>query len=189
MVTINPNLNENNGSLSYDNIDYYSLSLIADRIIFLNSIWGINYQPPSPISNISLIRPFLDYITDIISPSIISIGKPLIGYDWTLPFTPGSSFARALSLNSVITLAYDQRVVIQLDEESQTPYFNYISSQVGALENHIVWFIDARSINALDDVIAEYNLVGTGLWNLTSFNQQLFSIINARFIITKFSFK
>jgi spore germination protein len=52
-------------------------------------------------------------------------------------------------------------------------------------ENHIVWFTDARSIKALDEVVIEYDLVGTGLWQLTSYNQQLFSITNAVFNIIK----
>ena len=180
MITISPNYLSDNIHL-----DYHSLSLLVDRIIFLQNIWGMNKQPPAPISNISLIRPFIEDVTSQVSSKYISLGKPLIGYDWKLPYTPNATVANIMSLNSCIALAYDQRAVIQLDEESQTPYFNYIRSTVGAPEKHIVWFIDARSIKALDDIIIDYDLSSTGLWYLTSYNQQLYSIINALFNIIK----
>lgn len=167
-----------------ENLDYHSISLLVDKIIFLQDIWRMKKQPPAPISNITLIRPFIENVISKVSPKYISIGKPLLGYDWKLPFIPGST-ANFMSLNSTIILAYDQRAVIQFDEVSQTPFFNYNASTVGAIENHIVWFLDARSISAIDDIVIDYDLAGTGLWNITSYNQQLFSIINAVFNIIK----
>jgi len=145
----------------------------------------LNKQPPSPISNLTLIRPFIEQVTNIVSPEVISLGMPLIGFDWELPFIPNRTIARTLTLNSILALAYEQRAVIQFDEVSQAPYFEYIRSTVGAPENHIVWFNDARSIKALNDVVIDYDLTGTGLWHLTSLNQQLFSILNATFNIIK----
>ena len=168
----------------YENLDYNSISLLVDWIIFLQNIWIIKNQPPAPISNISLIRPFIEHVTSIVSAKYISLGKPQLGYDWETPFKPNQT-AYFMSYNSTLTLAYDQRAVIQFDEVSQTPYFEYNRSTVGALENHIVWFIDARSIKALNDVIIDYDLVGTGLWNLSNYNQQVFSIINGAFDIIK----
>lgn len=181
MVTINPDYNP-----PYKNLDYESISLLVDRIIFLQNVWDINKQPPSPISNISLIRPFIEHVTSTVPSKYISLGKPIVGYDWELPFVPNETLAKLMSINSTITLAYDQSAVIELDEESQTPHYDYTRSTVGAPENHIVWFIDARSISALDDVLIDYNLIGTGLWHLTSYNQQLYSMINALFNIIKF---
>ena len=174
-------------SSAYENIDYNSISLLVDRIIFLQDIWGKKIHPPSPVSNISLIRPFIENVVSLVSSHNISLGKPLMGLDWALPFTPGSSDVNILSLDSAITLAYEQRVTIQLDEESQTPYYTYHKTNLKNPERHIVWFIDARSIRALDQVIIDNNLVGTGLWNIASYSQQLFSTINANFIIIKLS--
>lgn len=185
VITINPDSNTISDTAHFENIDYSTLSSIADRIIFLKSNWGSINEPPSPVSNISLIRPLIDFITTKIPPEIILIGKPLIGYDWELPYVPGVSKVNSISLISAITLAYDQGAVIQFDEESQTPYFYYVRSRVGAPESHIVWFIDARSIKALNDVIIEYDLVGSGIWNISSYYQQMWSIVNATFNIVK----
>ena len=43
-----------------------------------------------------------------------------------------------------------------------SPYFEY--SLNGA--EHVVWFEDARSINAKLRTISQYNLTGAGYWNL-----------------------
>lgn len=186
MLTIKPDLKESNDTTDFENIDYFSFSLITDGIIFLKSVWGLIDEPPLPVSDISLIRPYIDYVTTKIPPQIISIGNPLIGYDWEIPFSSGVSKINSMSLISTITLAYEQGAVIQFDEESQTPYFNYVKSIVGAPENHIVWFIDARSIKVLNDVIVDYDLMGSGIWNITNYYQQMWSIINATFDIIKF---
>ena len=186
MITLSMDYSKNTGdSYAYEKIDYHSISLLVDRMIFMQNIWGMREQPPAPVSNISEIKSFIASVTGKVSPEYISIGKPLIGYDWMVPFHPASSVARSMSLNSTLVLAYDQGAIIHLDEESQTPYFNYIRTNNGAPENHIVWFIDARSIRAIDDVIIDYDLIGTGLWNISSYNQLVFSIINATFNIIK----
>lgn len=166
------------------NLNYNSISLFVDRIIFLENIWIKRIQPPAPVSNISLIRPFIENIISNVSPELISFGEPLIGIDWIIPHKPGST-ANLMSLNSVINLAYEQKAVIQFDEVSQTPYVYYDKTSEGGNEQHIVWFIDARRIKASDDVILDYDLVATNFWNLRSYYQPIFSIIAATFNIIK----
>ncbi len=178
---------EKDDSSAYENIDYYSISLVVDRIIFLQEIWGKKANPPAPVSYILQIRSFIEHVTGLVSPHNLSMGKPLMGLDWALPFTPNFSDINILSLNSAITLAYEHRAIIQLDEASQTPFYTYNKTNSGTSEPHIVWFIDVRSMRALDDMIIDYDLAGTGLWNIASYNQQLFSMINASFDIIKFS--
>lgn len=142
-------------------------------------------EPPSPVSNILLLREFINFVTTKVSHDMISVGKPIIGYDWELPYAPGISKVNSMTLSSAIALAYDQGVMIQFDEDSQTPYFYYVSSNRGIPQNHIVWFIDTRSIKALDKLIIDYDLIGSGIWNITSFYQQMWSAINATFYIVK----
>mgnify|MGYP001319004345 CR=1 FL=1 len=179
MITITPDY------AIHENLDYYSMSLLADSIIFLESTWNKQKEPPAPISNVSLINTFIDDVLTKISPKYISLGIPLVGLDWIVPFTEDSR-ASLISLNSALILAYEHRSVIILDEESQTPYYEYTRYIGETIENHKVWFVDANSFNALNDVIIEHNLAGTGLWNIASYNQQLFSMINGTFNITKF---
>lgn len=179
MVTINPNFSAG------VSIDYKSISLLVDRIILLENLWPKLKQPPGPISNISLIRPYIENVTSEVSSNFFSIGKPLIAINWITTYDPNSK-TFIMSLNSAIELAYDENSEIQLDEVSQTPYFYYNGPIERINEEHVVWFIDARSIKAANDVILDYDLLGTGLWNLRSYYQQLFSIIAATFNIVKF---
>lgn len=164
--------------------DFYSISLLVDRIIFLQNIWLKQHLPPAPISNISLIKPFIDNVLKDVSSEYLSLGKPLIGYDWIIPFKNDSP-ANLMSLNSTILMANEKDAIIQFDEESQTPFFEYTQPFLGTSNNHKVWFIDARSIKALDNIVIEHDLIGTGIWSITSYNQQLFSMTNATFNIVK----
>lgn len=184
-ITINPNIKYVDNEITFEQIDYSNISQMVDGIIFLQYEWGVNYNPPSPVSSISLLRNFINYVVGTTSPDSIIIGMPLIGYDWELPYIPNSSFAHSLTIDSAIALAGDVGVPIQFDETSQTPFFQYYTSFVGAPIEHIVWFIDARSINALDELIIEYDLSGSGVWNIMIYNQQLWTIINSRFEIIK----
>ena len=182
---MNPKVEYQDDTVTYKKIDYNSFSQHVDKIIFLQELWGTNTNPPGPISSYYLVNSFINSITKEISQNTVSIGIPLIAYNWTLPHVPGTTMALSLSLDSALIIAYEQRSVIQFDELSQSPYFLYVSSLVGYPVTHIVWFIDVRSIMALNDIISEYNLNGSGIWNIMSYNQVLWSTINARFNIIK----
>lgn len=184
VLSISSDYSKRSNSEAFTNIDFKSIGLLVDRIIFIQDFWVRKMQPPSPVSNISLIRPLIEHVNS--QTNDISIGKPLVAFDWELPYSPGLSEINTLSLNSAITLAYEQRATIQLDEESQTPFYTYNRASARTVVGHIVWFIDARSIRALDDVIMDNNLTSTGLWYIAAYNQQLFSSINANYSIIKF---
>lgn len=185
VATVNPNIEIESDIIHFEKLDYNSVNQLVDHIVFIHYVWGLNKHPPEPVSSIYSIRAFLDYVKQYMSNSNTSLGKPLIGYDWILPYIPGKSVANAMTLASTLTLAHENNVVIEFDDASQTPYFRYSTLNAGVTTNHIVWFIDARSINSLDDLIIEYDLAGSGIWNINSFDQQLWSIINARFNIQR----
>jgi spore germination protein len=128
---------------------------------------------------------FLDYIKQFIPLDKVIIGMATIGYDWELPFSAGISSVNSLTLNRAINLALEVDAAIQFDEISQTPYYRYIFGSNGNQIAHIVWFIDARSINSLLDLVSKYALNGTGVWNITIFNPQLWLLINSQYIIEK----
>lgn len=62
-ITISPEY-----SITYENLDYNRISTLVDRILFLQNVWDMKKQPPSPISNISVIRPFIEHVTKTVSP-------------------------------------------------------------------------------------------------------------------------
>lgn len=54
-------------------------------------------------------------------------------------------------------------------------------------ENHlnILYGLDARSIKAIDNLIIDYGIRGSGIWNLMIYYQQMWTIIISRFNIVK----
>lgn len=180
-ITINPNTRFEENQLTFDRIDYSTLNDMAENITFLQFIWGTNYGPPLPVNSVERLKPFLEYITTIMPSDKISIGNSVISYDWPLPYVPGVTYANSLSINSALRLALEEGTVIQFDEPSQSPYFNYSSNST----QHIVWTVDARSIQALVNLVREYKLEGAGFWNLMIYAAQLWLVIDSQFDIVK----
>ena len=179
-LTINYNIN-----LINDNIDYSQFSRYVDSLTFLQMKWGKNEEPPGPVNNINTIKAFMNQILTYLSPENISVGISIIGYDWQLPYIPQETSIIALRPFYAYQLAFDKNSVIQFDEDSQTPYFTYFEYDYNFPSEHIVWFIDARSIDALLQYIKEHRIQGSGIWNIMVFNPQLWLVLNCQFDIIK----
>lgn len=171
--------------ITFEKIDYSELGQEADIITILNYIWGYNYGPPAPLASIQTAREFLEYIISQISPDKIDVGIPVLGYDWPLPYVIGVTRAKSLSINDVLILASQFGAIIQFDETSQTPYFEYVEDQAAISIKHIVWFIDARIVDALVKLIPEYGLHGKGVWNIMHYYAQMWLVINSQYEIEK----
>lgn len=187
-VTINPSLTDLKNETIFQHVDYSLLNQLAHNIIFMDYQWATNTNPPSPISSINNINVFINYVLGYIPPGKVIVGMATIGYDWELPFFAGFSNVYPLTIDRAIDLARDEGVAIQFDNISQTPFFIYSIQTYGGQIEHIVWFVDARSINALLDLVTEYNLLGTGIWNLTIYNTQLWLVIYSQYEIEKILF-
>ena len=118
-------------------------------------------------------------------PSKLTIGMPLLGYDWELPYNIGISRAFSLSLNAVSALVRLVDSTIQFDELSQTPFFTYNTNNGIASGEHVVWFVDARSFDAVMNIITDIGLVGSGLWNIMRYVPQLWLVINNQYDIER----
>lgn len=184
-LTINPNIRYENNEIVFEQLDYETIGQLVNGITFFQYAWASTPGPPAPVSSINFIQTFIDYVVTLIPPEKISIGKPLIGYDWELPYVPGSTIANSLTINSAINLANNTNTSIQFNDTSQTPYFYYQYFYGEWPINHIVWFLDARSIKALDLLIAQYNLSGSGIWNIMVYYQQMWTMLNSQFDIIK----
>lgn len=180
-LTVNPNISDEGGEVYFERVDYSILNELAQNIIFMNYQWATNINPPGPISSVNNLDVFLDYINNYIPPDKSIVGIPTIGYDWELPYLPGLSSVYSLSYQRAVSLAAENNVAIQFDEKSQTPYYLYYDGGV----QHIVWFIDSRSVNASLDLVKKYSLDGFGIWNITIYNPQLWVIINSQYDIVK----
>jgi spore germination protein len=90
-----------------------------------------------------------------------------------------------MNLNSVIDLARDAGATILFDEISQTPFFEYSETLGETSIQHIVWFIDARTIDSVVKLGLHYNVTGSGIWNIMTYYPQMWLVINSQYEIEK----
>jgi len=168
--------------LLYEAHDYAAHGEINDFVVLMTYEWGYSAGPPLPVSPINDVEKVLTYALTEIPAEKILMGQNLYGYDWTLPFVQGESFARAISPQQAIRIARENNAAIQFDETAQAPFFNYYDDQG---REHIVWFEDARSIQAKFDLIKRLGLRGIAYWKLGLAFPQNWLLLNDNFIINK----
>lgn len=178
-VTINPRINYSMNDISFEKVDYSLLSQMAKELMFLTYNWGVALSPPVP-NSVYMSKDFLNYVATQIPSEKINIGLSVIGYDWKLPYEPDTSKATALTFDRALALANDVNAVIQYDEEHQAAYFEY--EDLSGFQ-HIVWFKDARSIDALVKLVLGYKFHGIGIWNIMQYFSQMWLVINTQYEI------
>ncbi|NHN29609.1 glycoside hydrolase family 18 protein [Paenibacillus agricola] len=162
--------------------DYRAHGEIADFVVIMTYEWGYSGGPAMPVSPIGPVRQVLEYALTEIPASKIMMGQNLYGYDWTLPYVAGGTYAKALSPQQAIDLARKQQVAIQYDYVAQAPHFTYWDDSG---KTHIVWFEDARSIQAKFDLLKELNLRGISYWKLGLSFPQNWLLIEDNFNVVK----
>lgn len=180
-VAVAPKYRDNQMGILYEAHDYQAIGEIADRVIIMTYEWGYVYGEPMAISPLSEVEAVISYAVTRIPANKILMGMPNYAYDWTLPWTQGN-VATTLTNTRALELALDTGSTIQFDEKAQAPYFNYTDSS-GI--NHVVWFDDARSINARLQLVNKYGLAGVSYWTINNFYPINWNILNSTFTIKK----
>lgn len=165
----------------YEGHDYPAHGEISDFVVIMSYEWGYSGGPAMAVSPIDQVRRVMDYAVSAIPSNKILMGQNLYGYDWTLPFVPGT-VAEAVSPQEAIQRAARYNVPIQYDEKAQAPHFNYTAADG---KRHEVWFEDARSIQAKFNLIKELNLRGMSYWKLGLSFPQNWLLIVENFNVTK----
>ncbi len=180
-VAVAPKYSSNQQGLLYEAHDYQAIGAIVDRVIIMTYEWGYIYGPPMAVSPYSEVRRVIEYAVTVIPPEKILMGMPNYAYDWTLPFVQGS-VATTLTINGALNLAIEKGSQIMFDEKSQTPYFNYTDNNGN---RHIVWFENARSIQAKLSLVNEFNLGGVSYWTINNFWNVGYLVLKSMFNINK----
>ncbi|WP_110114893.1 glycoside hydrolase family 18 protein [Bacillus sp. CGMCC 1.16541] len=181
-VALAPKTSRDQKGKWYEAHDYKGIGEIANFVVPMTYEWGYSGGPPMAVSPIDQVRKVLEYAVSEIPPSKIIMGQNLYGYDWTLPFKPGGEFAKAISAQRAIEIAYKYNAAIQYDQKAQAPYFRYIDEQG---KTHEVWFEDARSIQAKFNLLKELGLRGMAYWKLGLPFPQNWLLIEDNFNVTK----
>lgn len=184
-ISITPRMLVSSTEISFEQLDYTELGRLADYLQIISYGWGSLAAPPSPSSPVYLTRMLLQSAVTMIPSEKIFSEISVIGYDWQSPYVLGISRANALTTDAAIELALETNSIIMFEENSQTPYFEYTVEISGRSYRHIVWFKDARSIDALIKLVPEYELQGSAIWNIMSYFAQMWLVINSQYNINK----
>lgn len=179
-TTIAPSTFEIETGIVYHGIDYTSLGEIANGTILLSYQWGYSYGLPISVLPFITIEKLMDYAVAQIPTDKITMGIPVIGYVWELPYIEGVTRANSISHNNAIELAGEMGVSIQYDEHSQTSYFHYINMQ-----EHVVLFKDARGIDGFLKLADRHNIFGIGIWNVMCSFARMWLVVNSQYDIIK----
>jgi len=179
IVALAPKTFARQPGLLYEGHDYALLGNTADQVLLMTYEWGYTYGPPMAVAPIRNVRQVVEYALTEMPPEKIWLGIPNYGYDWLLPFQPGSR-ADSISNQEAILLAARYNAAIRFDEQAQSPWFRYIDEDG---REHEVWFEDARSIRSKLALIPEYGLYGAGYWNLMRPFPQNWLVLNALYHI------
>lgn len=166
----------------YEAHDYKAVGQAVDFVVIMTYEWGYSGGPPLPVSPIIPVEKVLNYAISEIPPEKILMGQNLYGYDWKLPYVAGKEFAMALSPQAAIELAKKYNQEIKYNYSSQAPYINYWD--MNKIE-HIVWFEDARSIQAKINLAKKLGIRGISYWRIGFPFPQNWLLVGANFDVIK----
>ena len=135
------------------------------------------------VAPINEVRKVINYAVSVIPSKKIMMGIPLYGYDWTLPYVPHSEFAEAIGNQEAIDRAASYGAVIRYDAKAQSPHYEYIDK---GGKRHVVWFEDARSVEAKYKLVNSYKLRGVSFWSLSKTFPQNWAVLEDMFQIKKY---
>ncbi len=182
MAALAPKTSAEQPGLLYEAHDYERIGNIVDLVLLMTYEWGYLFGPPMATAPVNMVRQVLDYGVTTIDPNKILMGIPNYAYDWSLPFIQGESMAEALSNIESIERAESYNVSIEFDEQAQAPFYYYTDAEGIA---HVVWFDDARSMDAKFRLVNEFNLTGVGYWQIMNFFPQSWIIAYTLYNIVK----
>ncbi|WP_077616323.1 LysM peptidoglycan-binding domain-containing protein [Caenibacillus caldisaponilyticus] len=164
----------------YEAHDYQYHGQVMDFVILMTYEWGWSGGPPMPVSPITQVRRVVDYARSVIPARKILMSIPLYGYDWMLPYEPGGEFARALTYRQAVDLAWRYHARIEFDDREKAAYFRYTDENG---KQHIVYFNDLQTMEAMFALVRNSGLRGMSFWNLAFRFPQVWPLITDRFAV------
>lgn len=164
----------------YDDLEYAKIGQVVDGVVLICYEWGNSIGIPSGVAHYNTIEYMLENMTKLIPGNKVFIGEPSIGFVWKLPYEEGVTKGLAVPYNTAVDIAYEYGSEIKFDNTSKTAYYQYIS-----VDEYMVRFRDARSIEACMELIPNLGLKGNGIWNVMMFFPQMWLVINSTYEIDK----
>jgi Predicted glycosyl hydrolase len=181
-TAVAPKLSAEQTGTLYEAHDYPAHGRIVDFVILMTYEWGWSGGPPLAVAPLNEVVKVLNYALSVMPPEKIVMGMPLYGYDWTLPYVQGGAWAPTVSPQEAVRRAARFGATIEYDETAQSPHYTYYDDQG---REHVVWYEDARSVQAKFDVVKNFGLRGVSYWVLGVPFPQNWYVLSENFTIKK----
>jgi spore germination protein len=180
-TAVAPKTSAEQKGLLYEAHDYPVHGALTDHVILMTYEWGYTFGPPLAVAPINEVRKVLNYAVTAIPRQKIFMGMANYGYDWVIPYVPGSR-ATVVSNVAAVDLARREGAAIKYDQRAQAPFFNYFDDN---RKEHVVWFDDARSIEAKMRLLNQYNLGGASYWTIGRYFPQNWLVLSSLYDVRK----
>jgi spore germination protein len=182
-VTLAPRERININEITIDKADLTEIGQMAYGINLLGYDFGITFNEPNLQTTTYIRNEFIEYAKTLIPEEKIYIGLSSIAYDWPLPFEACVTKANSMSTNAALELASVTGATILYDDLAEAAYFEYYENRRGVPILHLVWFIDARSVDARAKQVIDNDFRGLSIWNIMFYYAQMWLIINSQYEI------
>ena len=164
----------------YEETYFSDIGEAVDTAILFSYQWATGFIPNALQTSYLFMKGYLDVVSSQMPPEKIYLGISRIAYDFELPYVEGETLATALTDPAALSLANQYNSEIYYDEDTKFSYFLYNLSGV----DHFVWFRDARQVNAILELVEQYDLGGVAIWNIMNYFRLWFTL-NTQYEIVK----
>lgn len=164
-----------------NNNPYFSqIGQAANYVTLMTYQWLSQTIPEFADTGAYFLDAYVRYAVTQIPPDKIYLGLGRIAYDWYFPYTQDNELGHFISDFGAVNLANQYNTTIYLEENSQLPYYYY--TDWAGLE-HFIWYKDARTVDAIIDIIYKYGLRGVAVWNVMYYFSPTFIVLNTQYDI------
>jgi spore germination protein len=155
--------------------DYAALGREADRVRIMTYDFHWSGGPAGPMAPKHWVKSVAAYASQAIEPGKVSLGMPAYGRDWFVRRVSGSCPSSAYSTVSRTTrqmVAFAERIgkTPRWREAATSRRFTYVrtysSGGLTCRAKRVVWFDDARSMQAKTPLVSRFGLRGIAIWAL-----------------------
>ena len=168
-----PLTQDNQTGLLFEGFDFTAQGKYNDYVTLMTYEWGHQGGPPRAVAPLNEVHRAVEYAISRMPREKILMGIPNYGYDWKIPYQPGT---RATTISNVggVNIARREGAAINFDIPAQTPWFRYEADG----QRHEVWFEDARSINAKLGLAVAMGIGGVSYWSVNTMFPQNWTLVD-----------
>lgn len=159
---------------------FYQIGQAANYVTLMTYQWISSTIPQFAETGAYFLDAYVRYTVTQIPPDKIYLGLGRIAYDWPYPYFEEKASGNFMSDYGALNLANQYNVPINLENNTKAPYYYY--TDWAGLE-HFVWYKDARTVDAIINLIFQYGLKGLAIWNVMYYFSPTFIVLNTQYDI------